>query len=70
MTPRAPESHTRVATPGVVNRNDNVVKNIAIAPRLPAADNFGEKGLAPISNASVSSTTPKAREKFRISSNP
>src|SRR5258707_611609 len=51
--------------PGVENKNESVVRNIATARALPTADAFGDQGRRAINNAMATSTTPNPSENCR-----
>ncbi len=51
--------------PGIVRRKLRVLRNIAVAPRLPSAEALGESGLAAMSTPRAISVIPMSPAVFR-----
>src|SRR5262249_48683249 len=62
LTRNPPAAESGASAPGVVNRNESVVKNVRMPARLPIAESFGEMGRSAIRIPVATSDTPKRLE--------
>ena len=59
LTRKPPASEPGTSAPGVVKRNERVVRKMAIPARLPTADSFGDTGRRAIKMPVATSDMPK-----------
>ena len=59
LTRKPPASEPGASAPGVVKRNERVVRKIRIPTRLPDAESFGDTGRRAIKTPVITSDRPK-----------